>query len=186
MVQIVRCHDCYGLYREQEFNGGSKCRTCREWERKHSPPPPPVPALPALAESGLIRRRQIQTDGYVYVIHDGRFTKVGVTTDLRSRYGAIKCHNPTAELIWYMPTPRAYLYERRAHFRLKKHHVHGEWFSVPPEDAIDAVCAVTEGTGAYADKNDPSLWPPRIVVIAKFELVSRTCDDKADRAVKSA
>ena len=151
-MQLVRCPDCYGLVDESKFRFKLRCSSCQEWYRKNPSKLPP----------GAILYPPEPVDGYVYVIHDGRFSKIGITVNLRTRYSSIRTHNPTAELVWYISVPRSRMSEQRAHFRLKEHHVDGEWFSVPAETAIEAVCAVTGGIGVYADKEDFSLWGPII------------------------
>ena len=84
----------------------------------------------------------------VYTISKGPLgpTKVGITTNLRGRFGALQTGSPTPLVSGVsLPCKHAADIERRVHERLAAHRLSGEWFAVTlaeAEAAIDAVIAV--------------------------------------------
>jgi hypothetical protein len=82
--------------------------------------------------------------GIVYVVgRPGGPTKVGMTTTSqpKARWYAARAEREDESLSLYgsWPHPYAYLVEKFSHFYLQDFHEYGEWFTIDPECAVDAV-----------------------------------------------
>lgn len=84
---------------------------------------------------------------FVYVISDGTYRKVGVTSRLDRRLKQLQIGHPTLLVVEHISEPMsrrdAFLAEQLAHSQLVAHRLHGEWFAVDKGTAIMAVESVT-------------------------------------------
>jgi len=95
---------------------------------------------------------------HVYVIaSDPGPVKIGIATDVESRFSALKTSSPfPMKLVAAITVPKgaAPRIERLAHEYLAEHRMTGEWFNLDPDQAVDAVIraadAVGEGFEEYA------------------------------------
>ncbi len=73
---------------------------------------------------------------FVYMIRCGAFYKIGVATDLVSRFSSIQSSNPhELKLISFFKTIHCFGAEQFIHERLYKYHVRGEWFKLNTKQA---------------------------------------------------
>lgn len=85
------------------------------------------------------------TGAFVYVVRgDHNMVKIGVTTNPDARLSQLRTGSAfPIEYAWLGVTPgTGYDIEQAAHTALASHRCHGEWFDVPPEQAVAAVAAV--------------------------------------------
>jgi hypothetical protein len=71
----------------------------------------------------------------IYVISDGRFHKIGMTTNsIRAKLRGLQVGNPLKlECIFYLKTEHANAIERATHKYFKDDRLVGEWFDASPE-----------------------------------------------------
>lgn len=74
--------------------------------------------------------------GDVYVLHNkaNRLTKIGFSTDAKSRVKSLQFTFPESEPILVQPGTRKDEYDLHEHFIANKKHKHGEWFSLDNDD----------------------------------------------------
>lgn len=82
----------------------------------------------------------------VYVVQSGDYVKVGHSTNFSTRFYGMSSDNPhqitVCKLFYVDSLKMARSLERRSHEKLMKYHHRGEWFSCPPEYAIEVVASV--------------------------------------------
>jgi hypothetical protein len=71
---------------------------------------------------------------FVYVITDGRYCKVGYTTNLENRLATLQVGNVNElkllTIKGFNSPKEAYLYEQAMHKRLSRYHLRGEWYNL--------------------------------------------------------
>lgn len=79
----------------------------------------------------------------VYIITDGTYYKIGITSRLDKRIKMLQVGHPTKLTVVHksedMSRASAFYVEKLAHAQLVAHRLHGEWFDVPLSKAIKAV-----------------------------------------------
>lgn len=79
----------------------------------------------------LIKR----TPGYVYLARSGGYYKIGITKRPKQRTYSLRNANPFgAKIIYLIPTDYTRLLERQLHEQFHDKRMHGEWFSLIPDD----------------------------------------------------
>lgn len=84
----------------------------------------------------------------LYLIHDGTYTKIGITDNWRKRLHTIQTGNPhdllTRALFNYdsIPDQAVKDLEKRLHTQLRNFHRRGEWFLLP-EEIIDRIAVAS-------------------------------------------
>jgi hypothetical protein len=90
-------------------------------------------------------RRQLQGSGsFIYVISGDRgLIKIGVSANPTARLAQLQTSTPSRLSLIYVGALRCsgYAIEAEAHRTLAGYRQNGEWFNVPPDLAIAAVCA---------------------------------------------
>lgn len=72
---------------------------------------------------------------YLYVLTDGDFYKIGVTSNIKQRVNTIRKLNPREITVLKLKKlDNAYSYEKSMHKKFEHKRVHGEWFNLDPQD----------------------------------------------------
>jgi hypothetical protein len=82
--------------------------------------------------AGNMREPEKGCAGFVYVIKDGEFYKIGIAVDPKARITLLQTGNPrklTLLHYWQSDNPRKE--EAKIHKRLRRFRVSGEWFKLP-------------------------------------------------------
>lgn len=123
-VADFECAACGGPAAFNEMLGRVKCMesACGEVSRVSRP------------FKRLLVHKQGELE-YIYFIQGGEYTKIGITKNLRQRFGNLQSHNPgELELLAAFPIVKPdkgrYL-ERRLHRIFTDYQVRGEWFRLP-------------------------------------------------------
>ncbi len=101
---------------------------------------------PALAkrsrETPLVVTRNITPKRYVYVIGAiNRPVKIGVTGNITVRLVHLRHGSPERLNVWHIEDAGniARAVERTSHYLLRDHRLSGEWFDIPPLDAVATI-----------------------------------------------
>ncbi len=90
---------------------------------------------------------------WVYVVQDGEFCKVGMAQSVDKRLSDLALANPrplaVAAKFRFEDRQMAQEVEGFAHRELLDHNVRGEWYSVEPEKACDAIRVACAQIGTY-------------------------------------
>lgn len=79
------------------------------------------------------------SNNYLYVLTDGDFYKIGVTSNIEQRVNSIKKLNPREITVLKLKKlDNAYSYEKSMHKKFEKKLVYGEWFNLDQKD-IDSI-----------------------------------------------
>jgi hypothetical protein len=83
--------------------------------------------------------RRPKSEGYVYVAHDGRWTKIGIARDVDSRMRGHVSSNPTIREVTRRRALNYKAVEQELLARFREVKVSGEWVDAPPEAVIRAL-----------------------------------------------
>ena len=75
-----------------------------------------------------------ESEGYVYLVKDSKYYKIGLTTNPKQRLQDIRSTNITAEIVFLFETENMYLLEKELHGFFKEKRVVGEWFELTEEE----------------------------------------------------
>lgn len=96
---------------------------------------------------------------FVYIISDGTYLKIGVTSRLDKRLKQLQIGHSMPLSVVHTSEPmsrsNAFFVEKYAHLQLVAHRLHGEWFDVPLTKAIEAVESINFETTTTQAKSVP-------------------------------
>lgn len=74
------------------------------------------------------------TKGYIYLISDDRYIKIGITKNIKNRINSIQHGNPDANIIYYKYIENYVNIEKILHEKYKSKKIKGEWFKLSEYD----------------------------------------------------
>lgn len=89
-----------------------------------------VPILYSVVPLG---KERAERHGFVYIITDGEFVKIGQTKNIENRLVSIQCGNPREiSVLQIIETQDMSAVEQSLHWWYGRYHVRGEWFDLIP------------------------------------------------------
>lgn len=118
--------------------------------------------------------------------------KIGLATDPSGRLKHVQCGSPVALAVGFslpLPADRALKVERYAHWLLREHRLEGEWFSVTPRKAKEAIIAAARAIEEGAQQSRKTLgrkkrWAEDMQARfpeGTFERIAAVLEDSEDR-----
>jgi hypothetical protein len=96
-----------------------------------------------------------------------KLVKIGYSYSARDRLKSLQAVSPSPLLLMaYYRVPDARMCEQAIHSALVDHRMHGEWFNMKPDEAIDAALPIAQG---FCKKGEPEFIDLRTSPLTEFK-----------------